>query len=105
MTSTDNYAVEGSSNLTTSRNNIMHTFFHSNISGFAGNLQVMLDGGMYKINMKNIHKLGWKAQLFKSVDVSILFHGCDVSQYPQFYEKIKIIISNVTISICGKLFR
>ena len=36
-----------------------------------------------------MHKLGWKAQLFKSADVLMLGHGFGVSQYPQFYDKIK----------------
>ena len=49
----------------------------------------MIDEGTYKTTIQNIHKLGCKAQLFKSTDVSMLGHGCGVSQYPQFYEKIK----------------
>ena len=39
-----------------------------------------------------MHKLGWKAQFFKSAGVSILVHGCGVSQYPQFYDRIKNIL-------------
>ena len=50
-----------------------------------------------------MQKLGWKAQYLKSADVSMLDHGFGVSQYPQFYDTIKISI--VTTSICGKLFR
>ena len=38
-----------------------------------------------------MHKLGWKSQLFKSADISMLGHGCGVSKYPQFYDKIKKI--------------
>ena len=38
-----------------------------------------------------MHKLVWKSQFFKSADVSMLVHGCDVSQYPQFYDKNKKI--------------
>ena len=38
-----------------------------------------------------MHKLGWKAQLFKSADVSMLGHGFSVSQYFQFYDRIKNI--------------
>ena len=38
-----------------------------------------------------MHTLSWKAQLFKSVDVSMLGHGCGVSQYTQFYDRIKNI--------------
>ena len=33
----------------------------------------------------------WKAQLFKSADVSMLCHNFGVSQYPHFYERIKKI--------------
>ena len=49
--------------------NTMHTFFHSNISDFSGNLEVMLDEGTYRTTIHNIYKLGWKAQYFKSSDV------------------------------------
>ena len=52
-----------------------------------------------------MHKLGWKAKFFKSADVSMLGHGCGVSQYPNFNDRIKKYIYNVTTSICGKLFR
>ena len=44
MTSTDKEEVEGSFNLKNRINN-MHTFFYSNISDFAGNLEGMLDVG------------------------------------------------------------
>ena len=67
----------------------MHNFFYSDMSEFAGNLEWMLDEGTYKTSMQNIHKLGWKAQFFKSGDVSMLGHGYDVSQYPQFYDRVK----------------
>ena len=80
----------------------MHTLFYFNISEFAGNLEGILDEGTYKTTLHNMQKLGWKSQFFKSADVSILGHGCGVSKYPQFYEIIKK--SNVTTSICGKLF-
>ena len=82
----------------------MHTFFYSKISEFAGNLEGMLYEGKYRTTVQSIHKLGWKAQYFKSADVSILGHGCGVSQYPQFYDN-KRKKSNVTTSICGKLFK
>ena len=36
-----------------------------------------------------MHKLVWKTQLFKSVDVQMLGHGCGVSQYTQFYDITK----------------
>ena len=51
-----------------------------------------------------MHNIGWKVQFFNSADVSMLVHGCGVSQYPQFYDRIKKI-SNVTTSICGNLYR
>ena len=38
-----------------------------------------------------MHKLGRKAKSFKSYGVSMLVHGCGVSQYPQFYDTIKNI--------------
>ena len=45
MTCTDKDIVEGSFNLEKTVNNTMYTFFYSNISGFSGNLEVMLDEG------------------------------------------------------------
>ena len=36
-----------------------------------------------------MHNIGWKVQFFNSADVSMLVHGCGVSQYPQFYDTIK----------------
>ena len=68
----------------------MHTFFYSNISEFSGNLEGRLDEGKYRTIIQNMHKLGWKAQDFKSADVSMLGHGYGVSQYPQSYDKNKI---------------
>ena len=91
MTCTNREEVEGSFNLTKPGNNTMHTFFYSNISEFGGNLEGMLDEGRYRTTVQNMHKLGWKAQFFKSADVSMLVHGCVVSQYPQFYVTIKKI--------------
>ena len=82
----------------------MYTFFYSNISEFAGNLGGMLDEVKYRTTIHNIHTFGWKAKYFKSSDVSMLGHGCGVSQYPQFYDKIKNK-SNFTTSICGNMFR
>ena len=82
----------------------MHTFFYSNISEFAENLEGMLDEGTYKTKIQNMHKLSWKAQYFNSEDVLMLGHRYDVSQYPQFYDTIKKK-SNDSTSICGKLFR
>ena len=60
--------------------NTMHTFFYYNISEFAGNLEGILDEGKYRTIVQSTHKLGWKVQYFKSADVSMLGHGCDVSQ-------------------------
>ena len=82
----------------------MHTFFYSNVSEFSGNLEGMHYEVKYRTTVQNMHKLGWKVQFFKSADVMLLGHGCGVSQYPQFYNRI-IKKSNVTTSICGKLFR
>ena len=39
-----------------------------------------------KTSIQNMHKLGCKANCFKCSGVSMLGHGCGVSQYPQFYE-------------------
>ena len=47
----------------------MHNLFYSNISEFSENLQVILNEGTYKTVLNNMHNLGWKAQLFKSIDV------------------------------------
>ena len=47
----------------------MQTFFYSNISGFAGNLEGMLDEGTYITTIQNMHKPGWKENYFKSADV------------------------------------
>ena len=66
----------------------MRTFFNSNTSECAGNLEGMLDEGTLKTTVQNMYKLGWKAQFFKSDDISMLGHGCGVSQYPQFYDRI-----------------
>ena len=49
----------------------------------------MLDEVKYRSTVQNMHKNGWKAQYFKSDDVSIIGHGCGVSQYPQFYDTNK----------------
>ena len=51
----------------------------------------MLDEGTYITTLQNIHKLGLKAQCFKSADFSMLGRGRGVSQYPQFYDTIKKI--------------
>ena len=72
-------------------NNTMHTFFNNNISEFGGDLEGMLDEINYRPTVHNIHKIGWKAQYFKSADVSMLDQGCGVSQYPQFYDTNKKI--------------
>ena len=63
----------------------MHTFFYSNLSDFGGNLEGMLDEVNYRKIVQTMHKRGWRAQYFKSNDVLMLFYGCGVSQYPQFY--------------------
>ena len=91
MTWTNKEKVEGSLNLTKPGNNTMHTFFNNNISEFSENLEGMLDEGKYRSSVQNMHKNGWKAQYFKYSDVSMLGHGCGVSQYPQFYDTNKNI--------------
>ena len=69
----------------------MQIFFYSNIFEFAGNLEGMLYEVTLKTAIQNMHKIGRKEKLFKSADVSMLGHGCGVSQYPQFYDRIKNI--------------
>ena len=64
----------------------MHTFLNNNISELGGNLEGMLDEGNYRTTVQTMHKFCWKTQYFKSADVSMLGHGCGVSQYPQFYD-------------------
>ena len=88
MTYTDKYYVEGSFNLRKPRSNNMHTFFYSNISEFSGNLEGILHEVTYKTTIHNIHKLGLKEKSFRFPDVSMLGHGCCVSQYPQFYNSV-----------------
>ena len=46
----------------------------------------MLDEGKYRTTVQSMHKIGWKAQYFKSADVSMLGHGFGVLKYPQFYD-------------------
>ena len=65
----------------------------------------MLDEGMYKKSIQNMHNICWKAQYFKSDDVSMLGHVYGVSQYPQFYEKIKKKYQNATTSTCEKIIK
>ena len=67
----------------------MHTFLYSSISEFFVNLKEMLDEARYRTTIQNMHKLGWKAQYFKSADVSMLGYSCGVSQFPQFYDTSK----------------
>ena len=69
----------------------MYSFFYSNKSKFSGNLEGIIVEGTDKTTTQNMYKLVWKAQLFKSADVLMLGHGCGVSQYPQFYDRIKNI--------------
>ena len=84
MTYTDKCYVEGSFNLKKTRSNNMHTLFYSNMSECDGNLEVILDEGIYKTTIYNMQKLGWKAQFLKSAGFSMLGRGCGVSQYPHF---------------------
>ena len=82
MTWTNKEEVEGSFNLTKPGNNNMHTLFYSIISEFGGNLEGMPDEGNYRTTVQTTNKLGWKAQYFKSADVSMLGIGCGVTKYP-----------------------
>ena len=69
MTTTDKNKFERSFNLKTSRNNTMYTFFNSNVSEFSENLEGILDDGMYKQSIQNMHKIIWMANYFKFADV------------------------------------
>ena len=84
----------------------MDTFFFSNISELAVNLEGMLDEGNYRTTVQNMHKLGWKAQYLKSADVSMLGHGCGVSQYSHFYytnkNKIQMLTRPYVGSYCSE---
>ena len=73
MTTTYREDVQGSLNLKTSRHNIMYTFFYSNISEFEGDLEGILNERTYKTTILNMHKLGWKANYFKSPSNSDIF--------------------------------
>ena len=86
MTWTNKGEVKGSFNLKNSRNNTMHIYFYNNISKLGGYLEGMLDERNYRTIVQTMHKFGWMAQYFKSADVSMLDHGCGISQYPQFYD-------------------
>ena len=44
----------GGFNLKTSRDNVMYTLFNTNISEFSGNLEGIIDEGMYKRTIKNV---------------------------------------------------
>ena len=79
----------GDNSLKKSRHNIVYTFFYSNISEFSRKFEGILDEGVYKTSIQNMHKIGQKENYFKSADVSMLVNGSGVSQFTQFYEKIK----------------
>ena len=66
---------------------MMYPFFYSNISEFYVNLKCMLNEGRYKTYIQNMHKIGQNKNHFKSDDVSMMGHGCGVSQFPRFYKK------------------
>ena len=48
-----------------------------------------------------MYNIGWKEQLFKSTDVLMLGHGCGVSQYPHFYDRIKNIYQMLPCPCAG----
>ena len=60
MTCNDKEEVEGSFNGKKIGTNPMHTFFYSIVSDFADNLEGMLDEGIQKTIIQNMHKLVWK---------------------------------------------
>ena len=66
----------------------MHTFFYSNIFSLLKIWKKCLMREHTKQSYRICTNFGWKAQFFKTADVSILGHGYDVSQYPQFYDRI-----------------
>ena len=47
----------------------MYNLFDWNISEFSGDLEGMIDEETYKGSIKNIHKICWKENYFKSADV------------------------------------
>ena len=53
-------------------------------------LEVIYTQDIRRILIMYKHKLVWRSQYFNSSDVSMLVHDCGVSQYPQFYDTIKI---------------
>ena len=61
MICTDKEIVEGYFNFKKPGNNTMRTFFYSNISEFAENLEGVIDEGKYRTTIQNMHKLVWKA--------------------------------------------
>ena len=65
----------------------MHTFFYSNTSEFAGNLQECL---MIE-NTKQPYRIYTSLVGRHNYSIPVLVHGCGVSQYPQFYDIIKKI--------------
>ena len=51
MTATSKYEVGGYFNFKTRRDNVMYTLFYTNIYEFSGNLEGIIDEGVYKITI------------------------------------------------------
>ena len=67
-TNTSKYEVESYFNLKTSRDNFTYNFFYTNIYEFSGNLERMIDEGMYKRTIK-MYQISCKVHYVKSFDV------------------------------------
>ena len=97
MTCTNKEKVEVSFNLKKPVNNTMHTFFYYNISEFGGKLEGTLDEGNYRTTVQTMHNTS-SLLIFQCWLMVLLFHNILSLMIP-----IKKV-SNVTTSICGKLF-
>ena len=89
MKTTGKDEVEGYFNFKKIIDNVIYTFFYSNIYEFTGNLEGIIYEGVHRRTVKNMHKIGLNDNNFKSDDVSMLGHGCGVSQFSRLYGIIK----------------
>ena len=78
----------------------MSSLFYANISHIARNVYGIFYDSNRKNTIKRMHLDGWKNYFIKSAYVSIMYHGCGVSQFTQFYDK-SLYIYNVNLSIHG----
>ena len=90
MKSTSKDDVGGSFNIKRERENFMYTFLNTNLLQFSGNLEGFFGKGKYKKQLK-IHCVGFYYHYFNSSDVFMLGHGCGISQFPQFYDRKKLL--------------